>query len=49
MVKPLTKYNHNSQGNPHAQYDRFKVLSTKQAPDNNSEVWVQIFQKKVAV
>ncbi|MGQ2358383.1 hypothetical protein [Pediococcus pentosaceus] len=47
MVKPLTKYNHNSQGNPHAQYDRFKTLSTKRAPDNNSQVWVQIFQKKL--
>ncbi|TEA96256.1 hypothetical protein DM37_03020 [Lactiplantibacillus plantarum] len=48
MFKPLTKYNHNSQGNPHAQYDRFKTLSTKQALDNNNnQVWVQIFQKKL--
>ena len=45
MVKQLTKYNHNSQDNPHAQYDRFKVLSTQQAPGDNSQVWVQLFQK----
>lgn len=47
MVKPLTKYNHNSQDNPHAQYDRFKIISTKRASSDNSQVWVQIFRKKL--
>lgn len=42
MVAYYNKYNHNEQGDPHPQYNRFNKLVTNMAPDTNDKLWVPI-------